>query len=113
MAKLLLSDENFPFPTVEELRNKGHDVLTLLDLGKTDQALLDEKVLTLATELQRALLTINRKDFIKLHNANNNHSGIIVCTFDINFPRLADNIHQAISNEASLKGQLIRINRGH
>ena len=112
MARLLLADENFPFPTVENLRNLGHDVVTLLELGKADQALPDDEVLKLATELKRAILTFNRKDFIKLHALNDQHSGIIVCKMDVNFSRLARNIDQSISKMSSLKRQLIRINRG-
>ena len=47
MAKLLLADENFPFPAVEYLQAKGHDVLTLLDLEKAGQAISDENVFCL------------------------------------------------------------------
>jgi hypothetical protein len=44
----LLTDENFPFPVVEALRNFGCDVVTLNDLGKAGQALTDVAVLKLA-----------------------------------------------------------------
>ena len=58
MARLL-ADENFPFPVTQELRRLGHDVVTLEDLGKVDQRLSDDAVLALATEQDRAVLTIN------------------------------------------------------
>ena len=111
MAKLLLADENFSFPAVQQLREKGHDVVTLQDLGKTEQALPDTEVLILATSMDRAVLTFTRKDFIKLHKSNPNHSGIIVCTLDIDFQRLAKNIHRKMETFESLENLLLRINR--
>ena len=30
----LLADEDFPLPTVQELRRLGHDVVTVQELGK-------------------------------------------------------------------------------
>jgi hypothetical protein len=41
----------------------------------------------------RALLTLNRKHFIRLHGANPKHFGIIVCTFDPDFVGQAHRIH--------------------
>ena len=38
----LYSNENFPLPVVERLRALGHDVLTLQEAGKADQALPDQ-----------------------------------------------------------------------
>jgi hypothetical protein len=71
----------------------------------------DEAVLAFASSLERAVLTVNRADFIRLHKTNANHAGIIVCTEDRNRQRMADRIHQAIMNEARLSGKLIRVNR--
>ena len=110
MARLY-TNENFPQPVVEELRRLGHDVLTIQETGKAGQALPDEDVLAFATRERRALLTLNRKHFVHLHNANPNHSGIIVCTFDPDFAQQAKRIHQAIESDPRLENQLIRINR--
>ena len=44
MARLY-SNENFPLPVVEKLRALGHDVLTIQETGKADQALPDKDVL--------------------------------------------------------------------
>ena len=41
MARLY-SNENFPLPVVERLRALGHDVLTIQEAGKADQALPDQ-----------------------------------------------------------------------
>ena len=57
------------------------------------------------------VLTINRGDFIRLHNLQPIHAGIIVCTEDLNRQRLANQIHEAITNTVDLTNQLIRINR--
>jgi hypothetical protein len=110
MARLY-ANENFPLPVVEELRRLGHDVLTIHETGQAGQATPDEIILAFACDECRALLTLNRKHFIRLHNAHPDHPGIIVCTFDANFAGLAHRIHAAIESQAQLSGQLIRINR--
>jgi hypothetical protein len=107
----LYSNENFPLPVVEELRRLGHDVLTIQETGKAGQRVSDEDVLTFAIEKGRAILTINRKHFIRLHKEHPHHAGIIVCTFDPDFIGQAGRIHTAIEAEAQLSGQLIRVNR--
>ncbi len=84
MARLY-SNENFPLPVVEELRRLGHAVLTTHEAGEAGKAVPDEQVLALAIAESRALVTLNRKHFIHLHNANPDHAGIIVCSFDPDF----------------------------
>ena len=110
MARLY-ANENFPLPVVIELRRHGQDVLTIQETGKGEQAVPDEVVLEFACSVQRALLTFNRKHFIRLHNLPSNHSGIIVCTFDSDFVALAQRIHESIQEYEDLANQLIRINR--
>ncbi len=110
MARLY-SNENFPLPAVEELRRLGHDVLTIQETGKAGQATPDEDVLAFAISEKRILLTINRKHFIRLHNQEAKHSGIIVCTFDPNFSALAQRIHESLNSNETLENKLIRINR--
>ncbi len=110
MARLY-SNENFPLPTVEKLRSLGHDVLTVQESGKADQALPDDKVLEFAAAEGRAVLTINRRHFIRLHREQPQHTGIIVGTFDADFAGQAERIHQSIGEQNSLNGQLIRVNR--
>lgn len=110
MAKLL-ADENFPFPVTQELRLLGHDVVTLEELGQADQGLSDESVLALAIARDRALLTMNRRHFVRLHERSGEHAGIIVCSLDIDFVGQARRISSALEREASLGGSLLRINR--
>jgi len=75
----LYGDENFPLPVIEELRRLGHDVVTIQDTGKGKQGVSDEAVLAFAIAEERAVLTINRKHFIRLHRLQPEHAGIIVC----------------------------------
>ena len=111
MARLY-SNENFPLPVVERLRALGHEVLTIQEAGKADQALPDNEVLAFATRENRTLLTLNRLHFIRLHQQQPTHAGIIVCKFDPDFTAQGDRIHQAIGGKTSLAGQLVRVNRG-
>lgn len=107
----LYSNENFPLPTVEKLRTLGHDVLTIHEAGKADQALPDADVLAFATSEGRAVLTLNRLHFIRLHRKQPDHAGIIVCKFDPDFTRQGERIHKVIIGMESLAGQIIRVNR--
>lgn len=107
----LYSNENFPLPVVQELRKLGHDVLTSYEAKNADLSLPDIEVLRFAIGQNRAVITLNRRHFIRLHTAVQNHSGIIVCTFDENFERQAQRIHAAISLHNDLSGKLIRVNR--
>ncbi len=110
MAKLY-ANENFPGKVVQALRALGHDVLTSHEAGKANLSISDVEVLAFATENKRALLTINRRDFINLHQQVSEHAGIIVCTQDPDIQGQAERIHQAILNCHSLSGKLLRINR--
>jgi hypothetical protein len=108
---LLYSNENFPLPAVIELRRLGHDVLTNQETGKADQATTDDQVLAFATAQGRAVLTLNRKHFIKLHDRSPQHAGIVVCTVDVNFVALAGRINAAITEAGDLAGNLVRVHR--
>ncbi len=110
MAKLY-SNENFPLPVVEELRQLKHDVLTIYETGKAGQSVSDENVLTFAIASGLILLTLNRKHFIHLHNTQPNHRGIIVCSFDPDFIGQAHRIHKTIGAQRDLSGLLIRVNK--
>lgn len=110
MARLY-SNENFPIQVVQVLRTLGHDIVTIQEQGKANEAVSDPDVLQLAIADQRAILTLNRRDFIRLHKSQPRHSGIIVCTVDTDFDGQADRIHTAIKGVSSLEGMLIRVNR--
>ena len=111
MVARLYIDENFPQPSVDALRLLANDVLTTLDSGKAGQAIADQAVLAYATEAQRILVTLNRKDFIRLHREQPEHAGIVVCTFDLDFEALAQRIHAALEAQPDMAAQIIRVNR--
>jgi predicted nuclease of predicted toxin-antitoxin system len=110
MARLY-SNENFPLPVVTELRRLGHDVLTIQETGYANHEYPDDEVLAMARDEGRCVLTINRKDFIRLHRSQPDHEGIIVCTADRDFVGQAMRIHVAMLQETSLRGKLLRIYR--
>lgn len=89
----------------------GHDVVTVVDVGKAGQALTDKAILQLAGADERAVLTLNRRHFVRLHAVDANHAGIIVCSLDLDFEGQAARIDQAVATEESMVGRLIRVNR--
>lgn len=110
MARLY-ANENFPFPVVLELRRLGHDVLTVVETGRAGQAVPDDEVLAFASAEARALLTLNRKHFIRLHQERPNHAGIVVCTFDPDFVGQATRIGATLRVSEPLARRLLRVNR--
>lgn len=108
MARLY-SNENFPVDVVITLRELGHDVLTSYEAKKANQSIPDNDVLSFAAEQNRALLTINRKDFKALHKKTKGHAGIIICTQDSDFSGQAQRIHQTIQKLPTLHGQLVSV----
>ncbi|WP_333469258.1 DUF5615 family PIN-like protein [Microcoleus sp. herbarium12] len=79
--------EQYPKRIVEFLRTLGHDVLTVQEAGNANQKNPDEEVLAFALSIDRAILTLNRRHFIKLHTLKPDHAGIIVCKDDSNRER--------------------------
>jgi hypothetical protein len=107
----LYANENFPLPVVESLRRLGHDVLTVREAGKAERSILDVEVLLFAANEGRALLTLNRKHFVRLHQERRQHGGIIACTFDPDFERQAHSIHRALKGQTGMTNRLLRVNR--
>jgi hypothetical protein len=107
----LYANENFPYQTTLALRGLGHDVLTTQEAGLSGQAVEDDAVLEFAASVGRAVVTLNRRDFIRLHNTRPRHRGIIVCTADPEPAGLAERIDAAIRGSVHLDGQLVRVNR--
>ena len=110
MARLY-ADEQFPREVSDRLRMLEHDVLTVQEAGNANLGIPDEEVLAYAIEDERAVVTLNRSDFIRLHRASPDHCGIIVCTNDPDRTRLATRIDAAIADEEPLSGKLIRVVR--
>jgi len=107
----LYADENFPLRVIEELRRLGIDVLTAYEDGRANQSLTDHSVLSRAKELGRAILTLNRQDFKRLHIEVPDHAGIIICTEDPDRSGQAQRIVDSIAASGELQGRLIRVYR--
>lgn len=107
----LYSNENIPLAVVDELRRLGHDVLTTYEAGKANKAIPDEDVLSFATEQKRCVLTLNRRDFRRLHQQTNGaHAGIIMCTADRDYTGQAKRIHEAIGKApGGLAGAILSV----
>lgn len=107
----LFADENFPLPTVEALRRLGHDVVTVQDAGGGEQSWSDLKILRHGTEDRRAVITLNRKHFIRLHREEPKHAGIVICTVDLDYAGQANRIDEALRETPDPSGMLVRVNR--
>jgi hypothetical protein len=59
----------------------------------------------------RAVLTLNRRDFLQLHRDLPAHAGLVLCTVDLDFVGQALRIHEAVSAAPDLRGQVLRVNR--
>ncbi len=111
MARLY-GDENFDVHAMEMLRQLGHDTLTVRDSGQGNQRTPDYEVLAFATENNRAVVTFDRRDYFRLHQANPAHAGIVACTYDADSVGLPARIHESIDVERQeLKGKFVRIYR--
>jgi predicted nuclease of predicted toxin-antitoxin system len=108
----LYTNENFPLPAAEELRRLGHDVMTIQESGLGGQSITDEPVLKFAISQRRAIVTLNRRHFVRLHDESPSHTGIVVCTADKDFIALASRIDVAIRRTSCLDGRITRVNRG-
>lgn len=110
MARLY-ADEDCSSPVIQRLRQRGHDILTPYEAGQAGQGITDTAVVAFATAAGRAVVTFNRRHFIRLHTEVSSHAGIVVCTRDDDVAALADRIHHQLQSTPTLQGQLLRINR--
>jgi len=109
---LLYTNENFPQPAVTELRRRGHDVMTTHEAGNSNASVSDLEVVRYAADAGRVVVTLNRRDFIKIHRTGIRHAGIIVCTVDSEYIALAARIDQALAGRPSMANELVRVERG-
>jgi len=102
---------------VRELRKLGYDVLTSYDAGQANQGIPDEDVLTFAIQQERAVITLNRDDFIELHRSGIPHNGIIICKTDRDYVGQAQTLHTYLQEErtknpvGTFRDRLIRVKK--
>jgi hypothetical protein len=108
---ILYSNENFPIAMVEYLRSLDCDILTSYDAGQANQGIPDDEVLRFATKQNRAVISLNRDDFVALHRGGEHHAGIIVCKDDRDYLGQVTILHGYIQKIDSLIDRLIRIKK--
>src|SRR5438552_4185215 len=94
----LYADEDFPLPAVEELRTRGHDVITAQEDGQASAS--DPTVLARAFSLNRSLLTHNRRGYERLHRQGAGHAGILSATQDADHLALAARVDAALTGRS-------------
>ncbi len=105
------ANENVDARVVRELRSLGHDVRTMAEQGRASQSVPDEDVLRVAAAASRAVLTNNRRDYVRLHRDRPDHAGIVIYSADPDPRALALRIDAAVRGVPALAGQCIRVNR--
>jgi uncharacterized protein with PIN domain len=106
------ADENLPRAIIEELRRLDYDVLTSYEAQQANKSISDENVLKFAQERNKIIITLNRDDFVSLHQQGEAHNGIIICKDDRDYQRQAQVIDEFIlQDDRSLQGRLIRIKK--
>ena len=109
MARLL-ADENFPAPVQSELRDRGHDVVQLKDVGLDGRLSSDEEILSAATRSGRILLTLDR-GLSRLCSKIADPPGLIVCAFAAEFSHMARQIDEMLSSTGSMEGTVVQLGR--
>ena len=107
----LYSNENFPIDAVILLRRLGYDVLTSYEAGQANRGIPDDEVLAYATGQNRAVITLNRKDFIQLHQCDVAHCGIIICKDDRDYDGQANRLHYYLQSQVNLHNRLVRMQK--
>ena len=114
MSQPLLLDERFTDDIAQQLRSKGHDVISVV----TDPALVglpDDQILAYATTEGRALVTANIRDFIPLdaryRAADQSHAGLILVSAKA-FPQSRGFPSAAATALAALLGGTAKIQPG-
>jgi predicted nuclease of predicted toxin-antitoxin system len=103
------ANENLPAELVAALQQLGHDVLTSYEAGNANQRVPDEQVLITATADERAVITLNRDDFLRLHRSGGEHNGIVICKDDSDLQRLGQVLHDYLITQETLQNRLLRV----
>jgi hypothetical protein len=110
MARLY-ANGNFPQPVVQALRVLGHEVLTVLETGKAEQAWPDDQVLEFARQPELCFTNHESKALYPFARAatqtRRNHRLYI----RPDFSSQARRNHEAIQQNSPLAGKLVRIYR--
>jgi len=109
----VLNRRTFSHQIAECLREMGHDVVTCTDENLSGHGVPDSLILARAIELNRIVLTYNRRHFFKLHQQTPAHCGIINCSYDPDSARQARRVVEAVTGSQDCRGLLLRVTRPH
>jgi predicted nuclease of predicted toxin-antitoxin system len=113
--RILVDEDTQARRLIEMLRADGHDVLTIGEAGVT--GIPDASVMELAKVQQRILLTRNCDDFLPIHEANPEHSGILAIYQDadpmknMSYTAIVKAINNLQNTGLSLQAQFIVLNQ--
>lgn len=113
--RLLIDEDSQAKLLVDLLREDGHDVVTLNELNMTGTP--DAAVLEVACTQNRVVLTHNCKDFHKLHELDNSHSGILTIyknddpQKDMGYKEIVTSISNIEETEIDLKNKVLSLNQ--
>ena len=114
ILRLLIDEDTQNARLVLMLRTEGHDVVTVNEAGLRGQP--DSAVLAHAARDQRAVLTLNCRDFLELHEASDAHSGIIGIyqsgdlRKNMTFAAIATALANLTASGWNLSGQFVALN---
>lgn len=112
--RLLLDEDSQGNVLVRLLLGAGHDIETVTEAGMAGEA--DPAVLAYAKRAGRILLTRNVKDFLRLHEADSSHCGILVEHQDadpaknMSYPQIAAAVGKIEASGWNLQGEFVSIN---
>lgn len=112
--KLLVDEDSLAKTLIKTLREAGHDVVTVNEVGLGGQP--DRVVLNYARAHHRTLLTHNCRDFQALHQEDPSHPGILAVYRDSDYLKNMSRqaIVRAIANleaaSLALKDRFISLN---
>jgi predicted nuclease of predicted toxin-antitoxin system len=104
-----LADENFPRTSAQLLRSEGFDVVRIQEIAPAEE---DQGVLSIAVEMERILLTLDR-DFGELifHKKLKPPPAVLFFRFDPAYPAEPFEILSEVLNEFDVIGNFTTITR--
>lgn len=103
-------DEDVDQPLVDILTSKGHNLETTRDASNTGQ--IDLEQLNYAHENNMPIITNNKIDFLRLHQSEQEHSGIFSVSCNMTNEQAAARANDAISIFPDMSNRLVRVNKG-
>lgn len=106
------ADEDVDYDVVLALRGLGHDVLTAQEAGRANRRVPDADVLADAAAMGRIMVTRNRDDFRRLHEAGQFHCGLVLCGYDPDPDRQARLIDAFVEGQTPGAPWVVKVFRG-